>query len=405
MRSGDECLTRVLHTLGQVAISVDLEPTLQILLESLHELVPFDAGAIFVRESSREVVRARATRGYPPAFEMPASLGVVGAVVASGRVKLVRDVASETGYVAVRPSTAAQLAVPLSSSRGIFGAISLESDRTAAFDEPDVELVTVFARQATIVIERALLHEQLMRQSRLQREIEIAGEILQGLSPTAAPTFPGLQVCGRSLTAGSVGGDAFDFVPYPENQVGVSIADARGKGLPAALVAVAHCAMLRGLASVDLRLRTTLGRISDVLARSLPSGHFITAFYGVIDVTERSMMYANAGHPPPLVVRKNGTIELLDATGPPLGFSYVAPMREGYAVFHAGDGLVLYTDGVTEAGPSPDEYFDLAGVQATVKDLWTHDVSTVCNGLLEEVTRRGNGELSDDATVVVVKFE
>ena len=92
--------------------------------------------------------------------------------------------------MAVRLSTAAQLSVPLTSALGILGAISLESDRVSAFDDQDLALVMLFAQQATIVIERALLHEQLTRQSRLNREIEIAGEILKSLSPAAAPATP-----------------------------------------------------------------------------------------------------------------------------------------------------------------------------------------------------------------------
>ncbi|HXL86370.1 MAG TPA: SpoIIE family protein phosphatase, partial [Gemmatimonadaceae bacterium] len=341
----DERLNLLLDTLAQVAISVELQPTLQILLDSLHTLVPFDAGGIFVQQTERQVVRARAARGYPGDLEMPASEGIVGEVIRSGRSRLVRDVRRDPTYVAVRPSTAAQLSVPLASPRGVIGAISLESDRVSAFDDQDLSLVTLFAQQATVVIERAVLHEQLIRASRVSREIEIAGEILQSLTPTTAPTLPGLQVFGRSRTAESVGGDAFDFIPYPENQFGLSIADAKGKGLPAALLAVAHRAMLHALVSVELRLRATFGRISDILARSLPSGNFITAFYGIVDITERRMVYANAGHPPPLIVRANGAIEALAVTGPALGFPHVAPMREGYAVFSPGDGLVLYTDG------------------------------------------------------------
>ena len=87
-----------------------------------------------------------------------------------------------------------------------------------------------FAQQATVVIERAFLHEQLIRQSRIDQEIEIARDILQGLTPLVAPAFPGVQLVGRSLTAESVGGDAFDFIAYPDSQLGISIADAKGKG-------------------------------------------------------------------------------------------------------------------------------------------------------------------------------
>jgi phosphoserine phosphatase RsbU/P len=401
----DERLNLLLDTLAHVAISVELQPTLQILLDSLHTLVPFDAGGIFVREADRQVVCTRAARGYPGDLEMPASEGIVGEVIRSGQSRLVRDVRGDPTYVAVRASTAAQLSVPLASPRGILGAIALESDRLSAFDDQDLTLVTLFAQQAIVVIERAVLHEQLIRASRVSRDIEIAGEILRSLTPTIAPTIPGVQVFGRSRTAESVGGDAFDFIPYPENQFGLSIADAKGKGLPAALLAVAHRAMLYALVSVELRLRATFGRISDILARSLPSGNFITAFYGIVDITERRMVYANAGHPPPLIVRANGAIEALAVTGPALGFPHVAPMREAYAVFGPGDGLVLFTDGVTEAGPSPDEFFDVSGVEATVRTLWTRNAEAVVSGLLDEVVRRGGGVLSDDATVVVMKFD
>jgi len=194
-------------------------------------------------------------------------------------------------------------------------------------------------------------------------------------------------------------------VPYPESQLGVSIADAKGKGLPGALLAVAHHAMLHALVSMELRLRATFTRISDLLARSVPSGNFVTTFYGIVDVTERRMVYANAGHPPPLLVRANGQIETLAVTGSALGFPHVAPMREAYAVFGSGDGLVLFTDGVTDVGPSPEEFFDVSGLQTTLRHLWTRNAVDICNGLLDEVSRRASGMLPDDATVVVLKFE
>ncbi len=402
---GDDRLNFLLQTLAHTAISVDLQPTLTILLESLHQLVPFDAGGIFVRETGREVVRARATRGYPPDLEMPTATGIVGEAIRTGQSQLLRDVRTDPAYVAIRPSTSVQLTVPLTSPRGLLGAIVLECDRLFAFDDQDLALVALFGQQATIVIERALLHEQLMRQSRLDRDMEIARDILRGLTPESAPTLTGIDVFGRSLTAETVGGDAFDFISYPESQLGVSISDAKGKGLPAALLAVAHRAMLHSLVSVELRLRSTFGRISDLLIRSLPPGNFVTTFYGIIDVAERRMVYVDAGHPPPLVVRANGHTETLFPTGPPLGFPRFTPIREAYAVFGPGDGLVLFTDGVTEAGPSPDEFFDVTGVQACLGSLWSRRAVDICQGVLDHASRHAQGALTDDATVVVVKFE
>jgi phosphoserine phosphatase RsbU/P len=401
---GNEQLNLLLQTLARVAVSVELQPTLAVLLESLQRLVPFDGGAIFVRETGQEILRARATRGYPSDLAVPSTTGLVGEVIRSGQSQLVRDVSREPAYVAVRPSTSAQLTVPLASPRGILGAIVLESDAPSVFDEQDLDLVTLFGQQATIVIERALLHEQLVRQSRLDRDMEIARDILKGLSPESAPMFTGMDVFGRSVAAETVGGDAFDFIPYPDSQVGISISDAKGKGLPAALLAVAYRAMLQALVSMELRPRSTFTRMGDLLERSLPEGNFITAFYGIIDVAERRMVYVNAGHPPPLVVRANGQTETLIATGLALGFPRFTPMREAYTTFGRGDGLILYTDGLTEAGPSPDDFFEVAGVQAYVGAIWSRSAADVCQSIVDEAARRSGGVLSDDTTVVVVKF-
>ncbi len=405
MMPSDERLSLLLSTLAEVTLSVELQPTLQILLNSLQTLVPFDAGGIFVHEAERHLIRAHAARGHSGDLDLPAIEGLVREVILKGQTQIVRDIRRDTTRAALRASAAAQLTVPLESPRGILGAIALESDCASAFDDQERSLVTLFAQQATVVLERALLHEELGRQSRLKRHVEIAAEILKSLTPAAAPVLPGVQIFGRSLTAESVGGDAYDFIPYLDGQLGLSIADAKGKGLPAALLAVAHRAMLHALVGMELRLRATFGRMSDILASSLPAGNFVTAFYGIVDITERRMVYTNAGHLPPLVVRRDGSVESLAVTGPALGVPRVTPMREAYAVFGPGDGLVMFTDGVTEAGPSPDEFFEVSGVEATVRTLWTRDAEAVGSGLLDEVVRRGGGGLSDDATVVVMKFD
>ncbi len=401
----DKRLALLLETLAQVALSVEVQPTLQILLNSLHRVVQFDAGGIFLLDAQRQVVRARATSGYAADLEMPVAQGIVGAVVQTGRPRLAPDVSADPLYVAARASTAAQLAVPLASPRGVIGAISLESDRAASFRDDDLLFVGLFAQQAAVVLERALLHEQLMRQSRAEREIEIARDILRGLTPAVPVAVPHLDVFGESLTAESVGGDAFDFIAYPDGQLGVSISDATGKGLPAALLALAHQAMLHSFVSMELGLRATFGRISGLLERSVPPGRFVTTFYGIVDVPEQRIVYVNAGHPPPLLFRAEGTVESLAVTGPVLAYPKAAPLRDAYVTFRPGDTLVLFTDGVTEAGPSPEQFLDVAGVETAVRSLRTGRASEIGRGLLEVVKRHRGETLVDDATVVIVKFE
>jgi sigma-B regulation protein RsbU (phosphoserine phosphatase) len=396
----DDRLPQLLETLRTVALSADLHPTLEHLLDSLQHLVPFDGASIILRHPGREATPTHVTRGSMGAIDASTFEGVGRDLLRIDQPRLARDGIPRT----LRPCTRAQLAVPLTSPRGPVGVIVLESVRAEAFSEADLRLVALFAQQASVVIERAILHEQLVRQSRIDRDMEIARDIVHALAPEVAPVVAGLDVAGRSYTADFVGGDAFDFIPYEELQLGLSISDAKGKGIPGALLAVAHRAMLHALVGVDLRLRGAFGRMSDLLAQSSPPVNFVTSVYAIVDVAERQMVYVNAGHPPPLVVRATGTFEELAVTGPALGFPRVAPIREAYASFSQGDGLVLYTDGVTEAGPSPQEFLDRAGLRACIRRLWSRAARDICDGVIDEAMRRAGGVLADDATVVVVKF-
>lgn len=393
----------LLAVLSRIAISVEMAPTLEGLLDAVRQLVHYDAGGIFVVDTGRNVLRAAATRGYPAGLEVPVGAGVVGTVIRSGRPRLVPDVRCAEEYVEARASTRAQLAVPLLSPGGVIGAISLEHDERDAFTDQDIGLVTLFGQQAAVAIERATLHEQLLRQSLVQREIDVAAEIVRGLAPATIPKMPGIDVHGRSRAAGSVGGDTFDLIEFADGQLGVSIADPRGKGMPAALLAVAYRSTLRAFVSTDLRLRSMFSRMSQLIEQSMPVGAFVTAFYGVVDVHERRMVYANAGHPPGLVLRADGSTEWLPATGAPLGVPQGA-IKEGYVNFRPGDGLVLFTDGVTEAGSGPDTFFELAGIEAAARERRAQSAAEIGEGILEAAAQQAGGRLDDDATVVVLKF-
>ena len=104
------------------------------------------------------------------------------------------------------------------------------------------------------------------------------------------------------------------------------------------------------------------------------------------------------------MVRRTGRVESLGVTGPALGFPGIHPMREAFISFEPGDGFVLFTDGVTDVGPTPEQFFDAAGVEATVRRLWSGSASQIGQGLFAEARRHGGGTVNDDATVVVVKF-
>ena len=217
--------------------------------------------------------------------------------------------------------------------------------------------------------------------------------------------FTGMDVFGRSVTAETVGGDAFDFIPYPESQLGISISDAKGKGLPAALLAVAHHAMVHALVSVELRLRSTFSRVSDLLARSLPPGNFITTFYGIIDITERRIVYVNAGHPPPLLVRANGHTEVLPPRGRRSDFHGSLPSGRPTRRSALETGLSCTQTGSPRQDLHPTNSLRSPAFKPVWVQLWSRRAQDVCQGLFDEAARRSGGAFVDDATVVVVKFD
>jgi sigma-B regulation protein RsbU (phosphoserine phosphatase) len=206
----------------------------------------------------------------------------------------------------------------------------------------------------------------------------------ESLPPAQRPDVPGLQIGGRSLTAATVGGDAFDFILYPDAQLGLDLGRGRQRvaGGPRGPgpSSDASCARQRRPA--------TAGHLCPHQRsprRLSPTQHLHHHVLWDRRYPTRRIVYANAGHPPPLVLRADGRTETLVTTGPALGFPVSAPLGEAYADFGLGDGLVLFTDGVTDVGLSPDAFFDVTGVEAMARALWSHAPSRICEGLLDEV--------------------
>ena len=199
--------------------------------------------------------------------------------------------------------------------------------------------------------------------------MEQAQEVQTSLLPAAPPTIEGYDIAFETRPAVIVGGDLFDFLEFSPSSFGVSIGDAMGHGLPAALQARDAVVGLRMAAAQDLPLEEAMARLARVLRGTSPSSRFLSMFYGELDAAGR-IRYSNAGHPAPLLLRAaSGHVEQLKAGGPVMGLAIPVAYEQGEAQLEPGDFLVLYTDGLTEAR-------NAAGVE------WS------CRGLLRAVARR-----------------
>ncbi len=239
-------------------------------------------------------------------------------------------------------------------------------------------------------------------QDRWRRSLEQAAEIQRGLLPTSIPTHRGLAIAARSVPADDVGGDLFDFFSFGAGGLGVAVGDASGHGLPAALVARDVVVGLRVGLDRGMRIGGVLTRLNRVLRAGLPQSAFASLFYAEVHAGG-VLEYVSAGHPPALLVRRNGYTALRRG-GPVLGPVEHVTYRRTAARFVRGETLVLYSDGITERRAPDGELYGEERLAADVAAFADVSVDGVIEGVLGRVRAFGaDAPWADDLTIVVVR--
>jgi phosphoserine phosphatase RsbU/P len=289
--------------------------------------------------------------------------------------------------------------------RGQFlGVLYLDSRRPAAFSKLDRQLLDAFTDQAASILDNARLVARERERQRLEQEISIARDIQQGLLPRNFRAYPHLSVVGCNFPCFSVGGDYFDVFPLGENRTAFLIADVSGKGLGAALLT----SMLQGVLS-GMTLGTDPARLFNHLNRFLCNhaevGRYATMFFGILD-EQGDLDYINAGHPSPILIRRNGSADEAFTEGSfPVGLVPEAEYCTARVKLEPGDTLVLFSDGVTEA-MDPQE--DLFGMPRLVKLLTGHNetpLDELQKVVLEAVENFARGtSQADDLTLLLVRY-
>ncbi|HEY8551811.1 MAG TPA: SpoIIE family protein phosphatase [Vicinamibacterales bacterium] len=252
-------------------------------------------------------------------------------------------------------------------------------------------------------VEEGRVRRRRARQQR--RELEEARAVQRSLLPRTLPVVPGLELAVHWEPARGVGGDAFDVVLLGEQQLALSVADVAGKGIPAALLMSSMQAIVRAHAA-DGDPAAVCGRVNALLAGQLPDDRFVTFVLAAYDTATRRLRYCNAGHNPPLLVRPDGGIVRLDAGGPVLGILRNAVYEAADLTLAPGDRLVLYTDGIVEAGRGDEEFGEARLIDAlesgrgcAARELVGRIVDAV--GAFAD----DGEERTDDRTVVVLAIE
>jgi sigma-B regulation protein RsbU (phosphoserine phosphatase) len=249
---------------------------------------------------------------------------------------------------------------------------------------------------------RAALGSRL-REGRALGSLEQAAEIQQSLLVEEPPSFPGFDLAARSRPAEEVGGDFFDFAVFDEDMLGLSIGDASGHGLPAALLVRDVVTGLRMGLERELKIAHVFTKLNRVIHRSTLSSRFVSVFYGELE-RNGNLIYVNAGHQPPLVFHGKGKALELTTGGTVIGPLPEARFHRGMAYLQPGDVLVMCTDGILERRDREGTFFGEDRLRAVVRARKDQSASVILEAIFDASEIHGSGRSwEDDATVVVVR--
>ncbi|MFQ6100379.1 MAG: GAF domain-containing protein [Anaerolineae bacterium] len=300
------------------------------------------------------------------------------------------------------------LALPLSVKGDVLGVMILEEgDTSRRFRQKTrrLEIINGIAHQAALAIQSDLLQQEMAERERLERELQLAHEIQRTFIPERSPNLPGWELAFAWRAARQVAGDFYDFFELPGKRLGLVIADVADKGMPAALFMALTRTLMRAAALEEPSPATALARVNDLLVPDAQSGMFVTLFYGVLSLETGELVYANAGHNPPLLLRSGtGELERLCKGGMALGVLEVVQLEERAVLLETDDCLVLYTDGITEAFSSEGDMYSEERLRATVQAADGHSAQAVLDAIDSSVIAFiGDTPPSDDRTLMVLR--
>ncbi len=271
------------------------------------------------------------------------------------------------------------------------------------FDGHERAALDEFARQASVAVENAVLHDRLLERAGLERDVALARKIQQRLLPARAPILPTVDLAGLTAPAGDIGGDYYDFLALAPRAIGIAVADVCGKGLPAALLLAGVQAQLRSRGHDDPPPGELLARLNDELVALEQPEKFVCLTYARLDARRRTLAWANAGLNPPIVVHSDGTSEEILHGDLILGVGkderYTALQR----TFERGGLIAFYTDGVTDSLRDGEPFGPERVTEALVRPRGRR-AARMAALVLEESAAWHREGAADDRTIAIVKF-
>ena len=394
-----------------LARSLDLSETLQNSLELIITRLNAQAANIFLIEEKKQVFQCIASKyqSYLEDFEIPITQGVMGRAVLNKKCLRVGDVRKDVREIAefyfdldnkTNFTTYSVLCAPLIVSDeciGVIHCLNKKSD-SKLFEENDRKLLETLAGPAALAIRNAKMAKEMVEKNRMQKEIEIVGEIQKTLlSQNKNGKFP---IAGINIPAKVVSGDFYNFSELGDGKYGFGVADVSGKGIKSSLLMSKASSLYRCLSKTIFSASSLLKILNDEICETTSRGMFVTMIVGVYDKNKNELLLANAGHEPPLIFSKDGNFKTIDEAGPPLGIAPNFKFAEQIISFKESS-MYIFTDGITEMKNNNGEMLGQEGFQDYIKKYQTTPNNKRLQKMIEDLISSGRIQ-KDDLTIVTV---
>lgn len=404
-------LQAVLEVSRDLSATIELTPLLQKVTQAALKVLSCERATVFLYDPEPHELYARLAVGADE-IRFSADLGIAGEVFRTGKVDNVPDayedprfnpeIDRKTGF-----KTRNMVTFPLLGfDNKTVGVLQVLNKISGTFDTWDDELVKTFGAQVGVAVQRQQLLEHYAEKQRIEHDLNIAREIQQELLPKEAAQVEGFDIAGWSKAADQTGGDCYDYCTLEDGKLALTLADATGHGIGAALV-IAQCrSLFRATISVTQDLSAMVGKVNNLLCHDLPDNRFVTAVFGLLSATDQTLTFLSAGHGPLIkYIRQTDEIIELSAGGVPLGImsdmAFEAPER---FKLQPGDMMILITDGFFEWANKAGEQYGTERLDAVIRqnrDLSSEELIKI---LYESVLSFAGGtSQDDDLTALIIK--
>ena len=395
----------------EFAKSLDLKETLQNSLEVIIKRINAQAANIFLIDDKSQTFQCIASKhqAYLEDFEIPITQGVMGKAAVIKKCIRVGDVRKDVREIAefyfdldnkTNFTTYSVLCSPLIVSGECIGVIHCLNKKTdnKLFEENDRKLLETLSGPAALAIRNAKMAKDLVEKNRMQKEIEIVGEIQKTLlSQNKKENFP---IAGINIPAKVVSGDFYNFAEISDGVFGFGVADVSGKGIKSSLLMSKASSLYRCLSKTNFSAAELLNILNSEICETTSRGMFVTMLIGIYDSNKKELTLANAGHEPPLIYSKNGNFSNFEEAGPPLGIAPKFKFKETKINF-SNSSMYIFTDGITEIKDAEGKMLESQGFQNYIKKYQEVPNNERLNKIIEDIIKSGRIQ-KDDLTIVVV---